>query len=193
MAKVKCSRCDRRYSPIRLKCPYCGAHRSRNTVRREREDISPAKYIIGALVLLALIAAVAVLIIMSMKNKAPDEAQDAAPQTEFSQDEGVNSVTGEGGSGTANDVTDEKVEITAVKILADGAEEEEVSLSEGGTCELTYKTEPVESEELAIWTSDDEAIAVVMQNGQVTAVGKGTTAVNVKIGDKTDSIIIRVD
>lgn len=60
------------------------------------------------------------------------------------------------------------------------------------SCELTYKTEPVESEDLAIWTSDDEAVAVVMQNGQVTATGEGTTAVNVKIGDKTDSVIIRV-
>lgn len=192
MAKVKCNRCDRRYSSMRLKCPYCGARRSKNTVRKEREDISGAKFIVGALIILVLIAAVVVLVVTSMKNNAQIAEPETPVGAEFTQDEGVNSVENENAPETQNDVTEQKVEITAVKILKGGEEQEEVELNVGGTCDLTYKTEPVESQELAIWTSDDEAVAVVMQNGQVTAVGTGTTAVNVKVGEKTASIVIKV-
>jgi cytoskeletal protein RodZ len=177
---------------MRLKCPYCGARRSKNTVRKEREDITGAKFIVGGLILLVLIAAVVVLIVTSSRNRAKTDEPETPVGAEFTQDEGVNSVENENSTETSTDVTEEKVEITAVKILLNGEEQEEIELRMGESCELTYKTEPVESEDLAIWTSDDEAVAVVMQNGQVTATGEGTTAVNVKIGDKTDSVIIRV-
>ena len=192
MAKVKCNRCDRRYSSMRLKCPYCGAHRSKNTVRREREDISGAKYLVGALIFLILIAAVVALVVTSMRSGGKTNEPETPVGTEFTQDEGVNSVENENAPDTQTDVTEEKVEITAVKILKDGEEQEEIELAMGETCELTCKTEPVETDDLAVWTSDDESIAVVMQNGQVTAVGEGTTAINVKVGEKTASVIIRV-
>lgn len=192
MAKIKCNRCDRRYSSMRLKCPYCGAHRSKNTVRKEREDISGAKYLIGALILILLIAAVAVILIMSMKGGSEAKAPETEQETEYKQDEGVNTIENETGSET-EEAPEPVVEITSVKILSDGEEAADVSLRPGETAQVTYATEPEGIDATAFWTSDDESVAVVMQNGTITAVDSGTTAVNVKVGEKTASIIVKVD
>ena len=62
----------------------------------------------------------------------------------------------------------------------------------GTTEEFSYVTNPAGTDELAIWTSDDESVAVVLQNGQVTAIGEGTTNINVKVGGQKGIMIVRV-
>jgi predicted nucleic acid-binding Zn-ribbon protein len=199
MAKIQCGRCDRRYSSLRLKCPYCGAHRSKKTIRREQNDVSGTKFLIGGLALLLLIAAVVVVVVISLRNGEPLEeptTEAETQQTEYVQDEGVVSVEGNSAEKTdtkqAEEAAEQLAQIVSVNITQDGQVIEDTTMQAGTTEEFSYVTNPAATDELAIWTSDDESVAVVLQNGQVTAVGEGTTNINVKVGGQKGIMIVRV-
>lgn len=92
--QVKCTRCDRKYSSLRARCPYCGARRRKQGSRTVSGDNSLWKLIVGVLLLVVLIAAVIVLIATSVsENKNPDETDDKQ-NSEVSSNEGVSSLEG---------------------------------------------------------------------------------------------------
>lgn len=70
ISDVKCGRCDRRYSGLRNRCPYCGARRGKRGKHADDSDNSKAKILIGSLLILVLIVAVVVLIITSAKGRS---------------------------------------------------------------------------------------------------------------------------
>ena len=191
MARVKCSRCDRHYSGMRLKCPYCGAHRSKKTVRKEQEEMSNSKFLVGGIILIALIVAVVVLILVSSKanNNVPKIDPEQETQ-EFTQDDGVESV--EGAVDTQPEVIVEEPKITSVNIMRDGEVQSDVTFYVGDTYEYSYETNPVETDELAVWSSDNEEVAVVLQNGEVTAISEGQANITVTIGEVSASMLVRV-
>lgn len=73
--QVKCSRCDRKYSGLRTRCPFCGARRYSRSTRAAQEDNSMWKVVVGVLLLVVLIAAVVVLIVTSL-NETPSQPVD---------------------------------------------------------------------------------------------------------------------
>ena len=193
MARVKCNRCDRHYSGMRLKCPYCGAHRSKKTVRKEQEEMSNSKFVIGGIVLIALIVAVVVLIIVSTRGGQPEAENETPQQTEeFTQDDGVESVEGTVDVEEEPVVEDTEDQITSVNIVRNGEIKTDVTFYVGDTYAYTCQTEPAETEELAVWSSDNEAVAVVLQNGEVTALSEGEANITVTIGGQSASMLVRV-
>ena len=191
MARVKCSRCDRHYSGMHLKCPYCGAHRSKKTVRKEQEEMSSSKFLIGGIILIALIVAVVVLIFISTKANDQVPENDPGQETqEFTQDDGVESV--EGVVETQPEVIIEEPQITSISIVRNGEVQSDVTFNVDDTYEYSYETKPVETDELAVWTSDNEDVAVVLQNGEVTAISEGEANITVTIGELSASMLVRV-
>ena len=192
MAKIQCGRCDRRYSSLRLKCPYCGAHRSKKTVRREENEVTGTKFLIGGLVLLLLIAAVVVVVVISLNSDKPVNEPASTEETEtYAQDEGVKSVTGDTAE-PEKTVETASNEIVSVSVVQDGEVVEDTTMTAGTTEEFSYETNPTGVDELAVWSSDDESVAVVLQNGTVTAVGEGTANITVKVGNQKGTMIVRV-
>ncbi|MDE7281349.1 MAG: Ig-like domain-containing protein, partial [Ruminiclostridium sp.] len=62
----------------------------------------------------------------------------------------------------------------------------ELSLEKGESAELTAIVEPDDATDKTItWTSSNAAVAVVDENGKVTAIGGGKAAITAKAGDKT--------
>ncbi len=61
----------------------------------------------------------------------------------------------------------------------------ELNLSCKETAELTAITEPANATDEKTWTSSDENVAVVDENGKVTAVGAGEAVITVKAGEFT--------
>lgn len=116
VSEVKCGRCDRRYSGLRGRCPYCGARRNKSGKRASSSDNSKWHLIVGVLILVVLVAAVIVLIVTS-HTKAPDEkdledgaassSQGTSDADSYQQGEGVTSVdgnnTGDNAGGTVTD------------------------------------------------------------------------------------------
>lgn len=101
--QVKCTRCDRKYSGLRTRCPYCGARRRKQGSRSVTSDNSLWKLIVGLLLLVVLIAAVVVLIVTSVsENKNNDKTTDTKKETEVTSNEGVTSLEGTGAETTPN-------------------------------------------------------------------------------------------
>ncbi len=76
--QTKCGRCDRYYSSLRSRCPYCGAHRHKKGKRTTDSDNATWKIIIGILLIVVLIAAVVVILVTSAgeKDKTNDNTGD---------------------------------------------------------------------------------------------------------------------
>ena len=92
--QVKCTRCDRKYSALRTRCPYCGARRRKQGSRSVSSDNSLWKFIVGALLLIVLIAAVVVLIVTSAAENKETGSKTDTKETEVTSNEGVSSVEG---------------------------------------------------------------------------------------------------
>ena len=80
IADVKCGRCDKNYSALRTRCPYCGARRGSAGKHAGDRDNLKGKVIVGTIFLLIILAAVAVLLVSSIKDGAKDpESVDPTP------------------------------------------------------------------------------------------------------------------
>ncbi len=206
LSEVKCSRCDRRYSGIRSRCPYCGARRSNKGKYGPEPGESKAKYIVGAVLIVLLLAAAAFLIVQSLRNKQA-EAPDTTPKQSYSDDENITSVDGTKPVDTTpvtpttpdSSVTPDKpdepptpqVQAEALAIMYLGEEKDDITMDSGTELELSAYVEPEDVE--VTWSVDDESVAIVLQSGKVTAVGAGETTLRLSGGGMTAECILRVN
>ena len=85
-------------------------------------------------------------------------------------------------------VTEPVVAVTGVTLDAITAE-----LKVGDTATLTATIAPEDAtDKTVIWTSSDESVAIVDENGKVTAVGAGTATITATAGGKTASCTVTV-
>ena len=85
--------------------------------------------------------------------------------------------------------------VTAVPVLGVALDNQTMSLTAGSTGTLTATIEPADAENKSLtWTSDNEAVAIVDENGKVTAVAEGTARITVKTvdGEKTAVCVVTV-
>ena len=68
--EIKCARCDRKYSGVRSRCPYCGARRIGRGKYSEESDNAKGKMIISVLIL-AVFAVAAGILLFSTPVDAP--------------------------------------------------------------------------------------------------------------------------
>lgn len=125
ISDVKCGKCDRRYSGLRGRCPYCGARRGKRGKHSNDVDNSSGKLIIGLLLALVLVVAVVILIITSAnKDKTKNDSQPAEEQQETNNaaDEDITGAEGTTGNGTGTgaDATDKTDGTTAGDTTTDG-------------------------------------------------------------------------
>ena len=222
ISEVKCGRCDRRYSGLRSRCPYCGARRSQRGKRAADGDNNKWKFIIGLLLLLILIVAVVVLVVTSLAEKKagePNQGQETSGDVSNSND-GVTNIedSGDNSAGSSGDTSadtsadtsgDTSAEpsgaaaIESFVITYQGSEiayegydtDYEISMSQGDVLTLGYKTTP-ENAELkdgdAVWSSSDTNSVVVLQTGEVTAVGSSSATVTLTIGSLSKTVYVRI-
>lgn len=198
--QTKCSRCDRRYSGLRGRCPYCGARRSRKGKRVAQVDNSVWKLVIGIVLMVALIAAVVILLITTLgkgETPTPPENEPIAPPA---ANEGVSSLDNDPLPVKPVEPTepdedkDPEPVIQQITITYYGETREDITMKQGEVLELGYSTVPADLEEKAVWESSDEDVIVVLQNGKVTAIGQpGDNAIlKVSLGDVSAECIIRI-
>lgn len=213
ISDVKCSRCDRRYSGLRSRCPYCGALRAKRGKRASDSDNALWKLIIGVLLLVVLIAAVIILLVTSLggdDGQAGDESGSGDiqsgdlgnPEDGITGDDGVNSVDG-------TDPTPDMIEpdpgitepdpnagpatpiIDVVQITYVGSPKTDITMNIGDVLQLGYTTVPA-VESTAQWKSSDESKLVVLQSGEVRAIGEGDVTITVTVDGVDGECIVRV-
>jgi predicted nucleic acid-binding Zn-ribbon protein len=97
----KCTRCDRRYSGLRGKCPYCGARKSKRSKKTVDNDKVGWKLVVGIVIMVILILAVVAILFISLNgtdsgDKTSDNTVEETTNNDASstlEDEGVTSIT----------------------------------------------------------------------------------------------------
>ena len=199
--EVKCGRCDRRYSALRNKCPHCGAYKNRDGKNPSAGTNTRWQVIVGAIVLLAIIAAAIILITVSLKDRAPEPAPSAKPSSTAASP-GVTSMEGTDPTPSALPGADETPAPTPPPTPTPTPEPvvNAITLSRsdftlftvGEQYTITATISPAGSKATIVWISEDPDVATVDENGTVTAVDRGDVVVSATAGGVTAECWVRV-
>ena len=200
ISEVKCGRCDRRFSGLRSRCPYCGARRGKRGKQSYESENSKAKMIVGAVLMLVLIVAVAALLITSLSDKPKDPSEASSPPPSMPGSDDVDTTQGPSQTPVEKD-DDEPVDTTptepvavveSIKIYYVGVEKTDVTMPVGQKLPFTTKTVPADTGEPVVWTSSDEKVFVVLSTGQVTAMAVGEATLTATCGGASWECKVRV-
>ena len=104
------------------------------------------------------------------------------------QSEGTATITAKAGDKMAVcEVTVIYSDVTSVTL-----NESSLSLAEGGSATLTATVLPASADQTVTWSSSNEAVASVDENGVVTAVSEGTATITATAGGKTATCTVTV-
>ncbi len=186
--QTKCGRCDRTYSSLRSRCPYCGAHRNKKGKRVSDGDNATWKLIIGILLIVVLVAAVIVILVTSSSDADKDPNDGEGGKTPSGEQEGVDSQPGNNpGTSTVAQIT-----VTA----ADGTTVSTLTVEAGQAADLTAAVTPETITDKPVWTSSNEAVATVEtldDTGlkiRISGVAAGTATVTATVGETKYEIAV---
>ena len=187
--KITCRRCGREYSGLRSRCPYCGTSRKKSAERIPLRTSSanagtPAaehaavntkwQLLCGGILLIAVVAAVIVLITVSLNaEKNSSAAVDPTPPATVSSAAPVT---------TPTPTPTLTPSVTSVTITFLGSKRTEFAAKVGDEVQLSATVYPTGTDQTVTWSSKDESVAKVSDKGVVTGVGKGTTTITVECG-----------
>ena len=210
ISEVKCARCDRKYSGLRSRCPYCGARRIGRGKYSEEADNSKGKMLIGILIMSVLVIAVGVLLVTSRGSDAPDNSASLAatptPSIPNSDEDivtvpGTNTVIPIPTLGPTPDDEDQDTKTATVQkvtITYGNKEKSDFTAKVGETVVLRARIEPIGVEEDIEWSSSNpQVFGVVATNtegtqAKVTGTGKGVATLTVSVGGVEAECIVRV-
>ena len=185
--KITCRRCGREYSGLRSRCPYCGTGRSKSAeripLRTSSENAgTPAaehaavntkwQMLFGGILLLAVVAAVIVLITVSLNasQNTPSVAEPTPPATVSSAAPVATPTPTPEPTPTPTPTPS----VTSITITFLGSKRTEFAAKVGDEVPLSTTIYPAGGNQTVTWSSKDESIATVSDKGVVTGVGKGT-------------------
>lgn len=193
--KITCRRCGREYSGLRSRCPYCGTSRKKSAeripLRTSSENAgTPAaehaavntkwQLLFGGILLIAVVAAVIVLITVSLNaEKNSSAAVDPTPPATVSSAAPVTTPTP---TPTPTPAPTPTPSVTSVTITFLGSKRTEFAAKVGDEVQLSATVYPTGTDQTVTWSSKDESVAKVSDKGIVTGVGKGTTTITVECG-----------
>lgn len=202
ISEVKCSRCDRRYSGFRSRCPYCGARRNKRGKRAEDTENAKAKLIIGVILLVVLIGATMVLIFTNIPDNPPEVTEtpsgggliDESPA--LPNDSDIDEIIDPDEpiiEDTPSPSPSPDIVIQEVLITYGGDPREDVTLKVGESLPFRFKTVPEMDLEgkKAVWESSKESVFMVV-DGRVTGVGVGQATLKCTVDGVTGECIVRV-
>lgn len=192
---VKCGRCDKHYSSIHSKCPYCGAKKNRDGKTASGANNTRWQVIVGLVVLILIIVAVVVLLAMSLKDRNPEPGHTSKPAVSASPSNGVSTVTANPSASPAPTQTPKPTPEPTPEPVVNSIvlNREDFTLSNpGDTFQMVATISPAQSTAKIIWISEDTDVATVDENGLVTAVNHGSTKVSATAGGVTKECIVRV-
>lgn len=182
---VKCGRCDRRYSAIRGRCPYCGA---RKRAGKNDRGAGRGRLIAGLVILAVIIIAVVVLILISLKPDDPTPTPAPTPSGPVAVTSTPIPTPGPTDTPVPTTPPSPTAKITSVTL-----NREDFTLSSvGEQWPMTAVVLPANTGLKVKWTSLDANVVTIDEKGIVTAVGGGTTTVVAEVGGVTAECIVRV-
>lgn len=212
ISEVKCARCDRKYSGVRSRCPYCGARRIGRGKYSEEADNSRGKMLIGILIMTVLVVAAGILLFTTPPPAAPDDGVLAAtPPTNSSSilDDTSNETMDGSQIPTPPLIIDdidsptpveESPTVRSVKIVygKDRVEKKDFTAKIGIKTPLKVAIEPIGITDDIIWESSNEAVFTVTAidltklDVNVVGISAGTATLTVTVGGVSAKCIVRI-
>lgn len=187
--EVKCGRCDRRYSAVRSRCPYCGA-RKRKSGKSSGSGDNRWQVVFGVILLAAIILAVAVLIYKNLQEGASKAKTTPTPAPTVQ----ATSTPKPSMAPTPSAGLPAVTPAPTTKITSLVLSRQDFTLSTiGETWLLTATVAPTGATSNITWTSLDPKVATVNSEGRVTAVANGTTTITAEAGGVKASCVVRIN
>jgi len=197
--EIKCARCDRKYSGVRSRCPYCGARRIGRGKYTEDSENAKGKMLIGVLIL-AVFAVGATILLFSTPTDADALGDDPALIEDEDDPDDLLNLIQESPTPTPTFEPEPVAppNVTSIAIWVPNSHRvEDFTMSKDTTIELTALLEPVgiENEFDVIWESTDEAIfdfVPVVGGIRVQALETGDAKLIATAGDQSATTWVRV-
>ena len=207
VSEIKCAKCDRKYSGVRSRCPFCGERLIGRGKLSGGTDRFRLKMLISVMVMSVFVIGAGVLLFTTDVPAVEPPPQIFTPPSPSLPDEfdnirlpGTHPVT------PSPEPTPEPDEPTPepaptvrnVIITYNGRENRDFTASVGERVDLRVTVVPDDIEEEVIWTSSNESIfQVVPTNTQgtaarVTGLGRGTATLTASVGGFDAECIVRV-
>lgn len=198
-----CRRCHRPYSSLKSRCPYCGTRKERTVrtaapeadssvrgteaSRRAAENINWQMTIGG--VLLALIVIVTIVMVSSTINNYVPEGDSADGETVGDVTDAA--ITPVPTASPEPTPTATPVTITSMAIYWNGQSYTDMTVLVDSVMEFTCTVYPANVEVDITWSTSDESVATVDEDGVVTVVGTGSCTITAAAGNQTAECIVR--
>ena len=209
ISEVKCARCDRKYSGVRSRCPYCGARRIGRGKYSEESDNSKGKMLIGILIMGVLVIAATFLLLANRSPDVPEDkvVMDTPPSIgKISTEDDTITVTGNNPAAPSSTPTPTPEElqetpapsVRSVMITYSNKKKEDFTAKVAEQVVLGVKIDPIDFKGDIVWSSSDESVFQVVANNvdgtqaKVTGIGKGNAKVTVTVGGVQAECIVRV-
>ena len=204
--EIKCARCDRKYSGVRSRCPYCGARRIGRGKYSEDSDNARGKMLISVLIM-AVFAVAAGVLLFTTPNDA--DAGDSSGSPELSTpDDDIDSLQGIHPEPTPEPTPTPEPEpvapqeVSSLTITYDGNPRTDFAIKREEKVDVRVKVEPpgVDLNNFKIeWESSNEdqfqAVPVLINGHQigvdVTGIAtSGQATLTVRVGDMEQTCIV---
>ena len=215
LAEVKCARCDRKYSGLRSRCPYCGARRTGRGKYSEENDNSKAKMLVGILIMAVLVVAVVVLLLTTEKpddgslsegptqsGQSTNSPETPGPSSDIVSVPGLSTSPSVSSTPSVEPADPPPPVVEDVIITYAGKQNKDFTCYIGEVVPLKLKIEPpgIDLEELEIeWLSSNTSIFEVVEKsgsnggeGKVTGLGKGDGTLTVRVNGVEATCTVRV-
>lgn len=197
--RIKCGRCDRSFSGLRNRCPYCGARRSKGGKRVATDSGDPkARLIIGVLLLAAIVLTVIGMIRINLGGDDPVVASPAPSQGVITQPDATPSPSTSPTATPAPTPTPATVSSVDVTWPYDNGLYE-MTINVGDTVVLTGTVYPNTAEEQIKWGVDKSSVCTIKEESgdntkaTLTAEASGEATVYIEAGGKRQELVVRVN
>jgi len=158
--EIKCARCDRKYSGVRSRCPYCGARRIGRGKYTEDSDNAKGKMMISVLILAVFTVAAGILLFTTPVDADANDPGDnltlTNPDDDIEQQHSLQPTPTPQPPPTPEIVEPDLIDITSISVTVAGMSKssgDEFSVQRGENLGVRVTIEPV-----GITLADDFAI-----------------------------------
>lgn len=189
---IKCERCHREYPAIRGRCPHCGMKKPQAEVtavpktdsvikdtpasRKAAESLN-WQMLIGGILLVCILVAVIILVSSTVGRHA-----ELPTQAEEIQEETVAATAVPTPTAAPTPSPTPPPVVTSLMITFYGEEKTDFTERVGSQVQLTAETYPLSENVEVTWSSSDEEVATVTEDGLVEIVGSGACEIEAVAG-----------
>ena len=197
--KITCRNCGKQYSGLLNACPHCGAKRVRASGRAptSTDGVTPGtsanaqnannnkwQFIFGVIILAAVILAVIVLITVSLGDENPAATPTPLPTASTAPTPSPTPPPTPPPPPTPG--------VTSITITYAGQLRTEFLVGVGNTTPMSAITYPMDIEASVTWSSSDESIFTVDDNGVCTGVAEGKAMLYASCGAARSECVVYV-